>query len=269
MRDAKVVDVRRASQFDRVSLVASMGSVAEAEAGDHEKRSSKRESGTPVVTVSGQTSANVPHLKAHKGEIVGLAGLGGHGQSKMLLRIFDAADHTSRDVTVDGPVALVAGDRQTDGVFPLWSITRNISIRSLRRMLRHWLIESGREQEMAGKWKDRIGIRTDDVNNNILSLSGGNQQKALFARALGSDASIVLMDDPMRGVDVGTKQEVYSMIRDEAAAGRTFIWYTTEMDELRHCDHVYVFRDGGIVANLSRGEMTEQKVLQASFLENT
>ena len=69
----------------------------------------------------------------------------------------------------------------------------------------------------------------------------------------------------MRGVDIGTKQEVYAMIRSEAAAGRTFVWYTTEMDELQHCDHVYVFRDGEIVADPSRGELTEEKVLQASF----
>jgi ribose transport system ATP-binding protein len=69
----------------------------------------------------------------------------------------------------------------------------------------------------------------------------------------------------MRGVDVGTKQEVYGMIRDEAVKGRTFLWYTTEMDELRNCDHVYVFRDGAIVADLPRAEMTEERVLHASF----
>jgi ribose transport system ATP-binding protein len=73
------------------------------------------------------------------------------------------------------------------------------------------------------------------------------------------------MDDPMRGVDVGTKQEVYGMIRDEAAKGRTFLWYTTEMDELARCDHVYVFREGAIVAELPRAEMTEEKVIHASF----
>lgn len=268
MRDAKVVDVRRASEFDRASLVTAMGSVAESDVNAHDGVSSKRETGEPVVSARSQSPAEAPDLEAHRGEIVGLAGLGGHGQTDMLLRIFDAADHPTRGVDVDGPVALIAGDRQTDGIFPLWSITRNISIRSLRRMLRHWLIQSDLERAQAAEWKGKIGIRTDDMDNNILSLSGGNQQKALFARALGSDASIVLMDDPMRGVDVGTKQEVYGMIRDEAARGRTFIWYTTEMDELRHCDHVYVFRDGGIVADLPRGEMTEQKVLQASFLED-
>ena len=110
-----------------------------------------------------------------------------------------------------------------------------------------------------------MGIRTPDVRNNILSLSGGNQQKVLFARALGSDARIVLMDDPMRGVDVGTKREVYELLRDEAAAGRTFLWYTTELDELDHCDRVYVFRNGRIVANLDRQEVTEERVIQSSF----
>jgi ribose transport system ATP-binding protein len=105
------------------------------------------------------------------------------------------------------------------------------------------------------------------MDNNILSLSGGNQQKALFARALGSDAKIVLMDDPMRGVDIGTKLDVYDLIREEAHNGRTFLWYTTETEELENCDHVYVFHNGRIVANLSRDELTEEKVIQSSFSE--
>jgi ribose transport system ATP-binding protein len=121
---------------------------------------------------------------------------------------------------------------------------------------------------MADRWRERIKIITPDMNNNILSLSGGNQQKALFARALGSDAEIVLMDDPMRGVDVGTKLEVYDQIRTEAEGGRTFLWYTTEMDELNNCDHVYVFRDNQIVAELRRSELTEERVLHSSFRED-
>ncbi|MBV8417212.1 MAG: sugar ABC transporter ATP-binding protein, partial [Verrucomicrobia bacterium] len=108
-------------------------------------------------------------------------------------------------------------------------------------------------------------IRTPDMRNNILSLSGGNQQKALFARALGSEAKIVLMDDPTRGVDVSTKLEVYELIRAEAQAGRTFLWYTTEMEELENCDHVYVFRNARIVADLRRGELSEELVIHSSF----
>ena len=76
------------------------------------------------------------------------------------------------------------------------------------------------------------------------------------------------MDDPMRGVDVGTKGEVYRLIREEAASGRTFLWYTTETDELEHCDHVYVFRDGAIVADVPRDELTEERVLHSSFRED-
>jgi ribose transport system ATP-binding protein len=73
------------------------------------------------------------------------------------------------------------------------------------------------------------------------------------------------MDDPMRGVDIGTKREVYDLIRQEARGGRTFLWYTTETDELENCDHVYVFRNGRIVADLRRDELTEEKVIQSSF----
>ena len=164
-------------------------------------------------------------------------------------------------------MALIAGDRQTDGIFPLWSIAKNISIRSLRAMTRSGLIDLGRETALAADWRRRINIRTPNMDDNILSLSGGNQQKALFARAFGSEAEIVLMDDPMRGVDVGTKQEIYEMIRAEAGKDRTFLWYTTEMDELKHCDHVYVFRNGRIVADLARDELSEEKVLHSSFEE--
>ncbi len=73
------------------------------------------------------------------------------------------------------------------------------------------------------------------------------------------------MDDPMRGVDYGTKLEVYDLVREEAAAGRTFLWYTTETEELKNCDRVYVFRDGAIVAHLTREELTEERVIHSSF----
>jgi ribose transport system ATP-binding protein len=185
----------------------------------------------------------------------------------LLLAIYGAASRRTPDIEVTAPVALVAGDRQADGIFPQWSIAENIGIRSISRLRRGLLISSTREEELAKTWQQKIKIRTPDLHNNILSLSGGNQQKALFARALGSDARIVLMDDPMRGVDFGTKLEVYNLIREEARLGRTFLWYTTETDELANCDHVYVFHNGRIVADLGRDELTEEKVIQSSFKE--
>jgi ribose transport system ATP-binding protein len=134
-------------------------------------------------------------------------------------------------------------------------------------MRKGWLISPEREAELANAWREKMKIRTPDMDNPILSLSGGNQQKALFARALASDAVIVLMDDPMRGVDIGTKLEVYDLIREEAQKGRTFLWYTTEVEELQNCDHVYVFRNGRIVADLRHDEISEEKVIQSSFKE--
>ncbi len=259
MRDGRVVDGRSAGAFTRQSLVEAMGSVAKDRDRKAARFASRRAAGEPLISTHPTGHQSGTKLDAYKGEIVGLAGLSGHGQTETLVRVFADLKKSGSDV------ALVAGDRQNDGVFPIWSICQNIGIGSLRGLLKHGLLDREAERNLAELWREKIAIRTPDVDNNILSLSGGNQQKALFARAFGSPAEIILMDDPMRGVDIGTKQEVYQMIREQAAAGRTFIWYTTEMDELHHCDHVYVFRNGTIAADLARDEVTEQKVLHASF----
>jgi ribose transport system ATP-binding protein len=264
MRDGRIVAVRPAAALSRATLVESMGSVVrdpEAEA----DLTGKRDKAPACVSARPASQTDGRSLVAHRGEIVGLAGLGGHGQTDMLIRVFEGATGRFPDVKVEGEVAIVAGDRHSDGIFPLWSIAKNLTISALGEMRQRLLIDASREAAMAEDWRRRIAIRTDDVDNPILSLSGGNQQKVLFARALGSTADIILMDDPMRGVDINTKQEVYGMLRTEASKGRTFLWYTTEMDELKHCDHVYVFRDSRIVLDLARHEMTEKKLLQSSF----
>ena len=269
MKDGLVVAERAGRDFTRDTLVATMGNVVEMDGiKEREAREMKRGHTPVVIEARTDTGRDSVPLTAHQGEIVGLAGLASHGQTGMLLKIYDAAMRGKNTATVVGPVALVAGDRQTDGVFHLWSISRNIGIRSLRNMVRHGLIDPVAEAAMGRSWQERIKIKAPDMTDNILSLSGGNQQKALFARALASDAEIILMDDPMRGVDVGTKLEVYDLIRDEAEKGRTFLWYTTEMDELYNCDHTYVFRDGAIVADLSRDDLSEEKILHSSFRES-
>ncbi|PBC05833.1 sugar ABC transporter ATP-binding protein [Mesorhizobium sp. WSM3860] len=263
MRDGKVVTADAAGAFDRDKLVAAMGG-----AGEHQKATAETRKvavGALRVRARPARQQDGKELAARAGEIIGLAGLAGHGQTDLLLAIFSAASRPKAGVEVTAPVALVAGDRQADGIFAQWSIAQNIGIRSLQRLRDGLLISPQREAELAEFWKKKIGIRTPDMNNNIYSLSGGNQQKALFARALGSDAEIVLMDDPMRGVDIGTKLEVYDLLREEAAKGRTFLWYTTETEELDNCDHVYVFKNGRIVANLGRDELTEEKIIQSSF----
>jgi ribose transport system ATP-binding protein len=266
MKDGGVVVVRAAGDFTRDSLVAAMGTVTEAKAA-YEKVTTSRRGSTPVIEARPAAQIDGRKLIAHKGEIIGLAGLAGHGQTRMLLQIFSNAGKRYTETKVSAPVALIAGDRQSDGIFPLWSIAENVTVGSLGRMVKNLLIDGGAARAMAERWQKQMRIKTPDLNHNILSLSGGNQQKALFARALGSDAEIVLMDDPMRGVDVGTKLEVYEQVKREAQGGRTFLWYTTEIEELSNCDHVYVFRNGQIVDDIPQAELTEERVLRASFHE--
>jgi ribose transport system ATP-binding protein len=264
MRDGKVVAEDASRNLSRAKLVAAMGGVESPGADPGGVRMAAGE--RPIrVRLRPQRQMEGRELVVHEGEIVGLAGLAGHGQTELLVAAFDAAARSRSAGLVEGPVALVAGDRVSDGVFPQWSIAHNIGVRSLKRLRAGPLISPRLEIELADKWRQRIGIRTPDVENNILSLSGGNQQKALFARALASDARVVLMDDPMRGVDYGTKIEVYELIRAEAASGRTFLWYTTETEELKNCDRVYIFRNGAIVAELTRDELTEERVIHSSF----
>ncbi|MEL6523800.1 MAG: sugar ABC transporter ATP-binding protein [Pseudomonadota bacterium] len=267
MKDGQIVSARQSNEFDRNSLVAAMGTTLELDEITEPEINMQDRGGAPVVVrANADPQKDTTGLIAHRGEIVGLAGLAGHGQTETLLKIYGSSMRGGESAS--RPVALVAGDRQSDGIFHLWSISANVGIRSLASTVRRGLIDPLAEAAIGREWKERIKIRTPDMQNNILSLSGGNQQKALFARALASDAEIILMDDPMRGVDFGTKVEVYELIRSESRRGRTFLWYTTEMDELYNCDHTYVFREGAIVADLARNELTEERVLHSSFQES-
>ena len=259
MKDGTVVDDRPRAAFTREGIVDAMGHAVE------RARITRASTATAdtMVAVPSARAGSLP-FRAARGEIIGLAGLAGHGQTELLL----AVQALRRGTRVAGDVALVPGDRTNDGVFPLWSIERNMSARWLPHLRRGGLIDMSRERTDAAGWRARLALKTADLRDPILSLSGGNQQKALFARALGSPARIILMDDPMRGVDVGTKQDVYAMIATEAAGGRTFLWYTTEMDELFYCDRTYVFHDGLIVKELAADEMSENAVVQASFQDH-
>lgn len=268
MRDGQVVESVATDQTSRDRIVAAMGQdeqaggVAAKATGSAGPRTAAR-----VVQVATSDAARVG-ITAAAGEIIGMAGLAGHGQTALLLRLQAASGGRAEPgVSVAAATSFVAGDRQTDGVFALWSIARNMSVGWLPQLRRRWLIDLAQERERAQHWRARLGLVTPDLQLPIFSLSGGNQQKVLFARALGSSAPLILMDDPMRGVDVGTKHDVYALIAEEASQGRTFIWYTTEFDELFHCDRVYVFNNGVVVGELTRAELSEERVLNMSFQE--
>lgn len=255
MKDGQITKDEETAGFTHDTLVDAMGHVVPE--GEAENAALSRTFGAEVARLPGG-------LSAREGEIVGLAGLAGHGQAEALARFFVSRSSKWRaGATPD--VVFIAGDRARDGVFPLWSILKNLSIATLKEFSRSSVVHRSAENALAQDWRQRISIRTDNLSDPILSLSGGNQQKVLFARALASTAPIVVMDDPMRGVDVGTKKEVYRMIRAEAATGRTFLWYSTETDEILECDRVFVFRNGEISAELTGEDITAENMLRASF----
>jgi ribose transport system ATP-binding protein len=247
--------------LSREEMVTAMGHGAPATA-----RASRRQ--RAPAEVAREACISVParqpgalDVVVRPGEVVGLAGLAGHGQSQFLRTLVSGRGVANRR----DKVAFVAGDRRTDGIFSLWSIQHNLTIRAMSMLETFGFLNPARERRLARDWRDRIEIRAKTVDVQIVTLSGGNQQKVLFARALGSDASIILMDDPMRGVDIGTKQEVYRLIQAEADGGRSFVWYSTEIDELAYCDRVYVFRQGMAMREFCGDEINENNIVGASF----
>ncbi len=258
MRDGKIVGGGATSAFTPATLVEMMGMV---EAERDAARVADISADAPIRVSAGGG------LQARAGMIIGLAGLAGHGQRQLLQDIFDKAQGRGpADISVNGTLAYVAGDRQREGLFALWSVGRNITV-GLRSLARRGFIDLAREVVVADTWRERFAIRVPDTGMAVTGLSGGNQQKVIVARAFAREADIVLLDDPLRGVDVGTKRELYSQIRDAASGGRTFLWYTTETAELENCDVVYVFYQNRISAVIPRGELSEQRVIEASFGE--
>ena len=261
MKDATVVADVPASELSHDRLFDLMGAV---EGGSSSAVTARAARGERRIELRDKAGAST--LQVHAGEIVGLAGLAGHGQKEALHRVYRAS-RNRRDpgCTVAGSAAYVSGDRQREGVFPLWSIALNITLASIRRLAHGGFISSGEERVLAEDWRLKISIRSTTTTQSILTLSGGNRQKVLVARAFATESEIILFDDPTRGVDIGTKRELYEKIRAAAGSGRCFLWYTTENDELFLCDRVFVFHERKVVDIIDRPHLTEERLLRASF----
>ena len=261
-----------AGQFDSgeissEDLVGLMGGAIRTSSGRVEASS---DAGAPtLVSIDSLTTADLTDvsMSARAGEIVGVAGLVGSGQTALLRTIFRAGSRRVRQVRVDGKVSYVSGDRAREGVFPLWSILDNILLSSLRAVTRFGLVSRRRSEALAGSWFDRLRFRAESVHSPITSLSGGNQQKALIARGLASGADVVILNDPTAGVDIETKQEIYGLLREAGHQGKAVILHSTEDVEMEICDRVYVMREGRVTAELTGADVSVQEVVRASFME--
>jgi ribose transport system ATP-binding protein len=236
----------------------------------HQHSVSAASSKDVLVRLSGPLTAELGRdIDIMRGEIVGLAGLEGSGQKELLHAIFGTGRRQDAAVERRAEARFIAGDRQKEGVFPLWSVLSNISIGALARRPALGLVSERANRDTASGAAGKLRLDDKRFQSNITELSGGNQQKALVARALVTDAPIILLDDPTRGVDIATKQDFYRLCNEIARGGRTLVWHTTEDAELFACDRVLVFAGGRIVGELAGEAITESAIVGASFTQPT
>ena len=221
-------------------------------------------------------------LSARAGEIVGLGGLDGQGQRELLLALFGVLRGVSGEILIDGkPVrisgpraakakrigmALIPEDRKTEGLMLPMSVMDNLSFASLGGLSRGGIIDRAAERRAVDQMIKLLAIRSDGTSVPAGSLSGGNQQKLVIAKWLMIAPRIILLNDPTRGIDVGTKQEIYVLLRKLADSGAAVVLYSTDYDELIGlCDKVLVLYDGSIKRTLTGPEITERALIGSAL----
>jgi len=221
-------------------------------------------------------------LSVQPGEIVGLGGLDGQGQRELLLALFGVLRDCTGEVRINGvPVditgplmaksdkirmALIPEDRKTEGLMLPMSVRDNLSFSAMSRISNVGIINDSCEQRLIDEQIGLLAIKTANVDLAVGSLSGGNQQKVVIAKWLLNQPRIILLNDPTRGIDVGTKQELYVLFRKLADDGVAIIFYSTDYDELIGCcDRVLVLYDGKITRELSGSEITETALIASAL----
>ncbi|HXL93646.1 MAG TPA: ATP-binding cassette domain-containing protein [Streptosporangiaceae bacterium] len=195
-------------------------------------------------------------LGLRAGEIVGLAGLEGQGQDEYLTSLMGAGVRT----------AYVARDRRTESIFPPLSIRENFAAATMGKDTRGGFISAKAASARLAGYVSRLSIRLGRDSDAITTLSGGNQQKVVIARALASDPQVLLLNDPTRGVDIGAKRDMYTLLRELAASGIAIVMLSTEVDEhLELMDRVLIFRDGAPAAELDRALLSRAAIVGEFF----
>ncbi|WP_245686646.1 ATP-binding cassette domain-containing protein [Paracoccus tibetensis] len=255
LRNGRMAWRGRAADTSAAHLIELMGGRSDGPARDRRARAD----GAPLMRIGAPWTQTPYILRA--GQIVALTGLEGSGQQLFLHALFQGAPGTSRD----GTAAFVAGDRQKEGIFPLWDVLANIAIGRWAGLPGLSRVDRAADRVAALEPAKRLRLDPARLMSTIGDLSGGNQQKALVARALVGDAKVVLLDDPTRGVDIATKQDFYNLLHELAAEGRAIVWHTTEDAELDLAHRALVFADGRIVADLEGDAIKAPTVLEAAF----
>jgi ribose transport system ATP-binding protein len=221
-------------------------------------------------------------LEVRPGEVVGLGGLDGQGQRQLLLALFGTLIGVTGTVEVNGEavksanprraksagvgMALIPEDRKNEGLMLPMSVRDNLSFAAVEGFSHFGFIDRKAEEAAIDEIVKLLQIRSDGIDGPVASLSGGNQQKVVIGKWLMTKPRIILLNDPTRGIDVGTKQELYQLLRRLAEGGAAILFYSTDYDELIGCcNRVLVFYDGAVTRTLEGAELTERNLVASAL----
>jgi rhamnose transport system ATP-binding protein len=240
------------------------------------------EIGDVVLDVKGLSSTGLFHdvdLQVRAGEIVGLAGLVGAGRSEIARAVFGVDGYDSGTVTMNGKrvpggrpraaiaagMAYVAEDRRKQGLVVEESVARNVAAVIRRRLTKAGVLTSGSENKAAGPWASKLEVKTNALDMAASTMSGGNQQKVVIAKWLATNPKLLIIDEPTRGIDIGTKSEVHRLLSELAGQGMAILMISSELPEvLGMADRVLVVCEGAVTAELDRADATPEKVMHAA-----
>jgi putative multiple sugar transport system ATP-binding protein len=220
------------------------------------------------------------NLHINRGEIVGIAGLMGAGRTELAMSIFGRSygqgvsgqvllhgkeiDTSTVQKSIDCGIAYVTEDRKGYGLVLDETIAWNTTLANLQAVSEHGVIDEGREFSVAEEYRRKLNIRSPDVFARTVNLSGGNQQKVVLSKWLFSNPEVLILDEPTRGIDVGAKYEIYTIIAQLASEGKCVLMISSEMPELLGmCDRICVLNEGRFVAEFSAAEATQEKIMRS------
>lgn len=281
LRDGTLVGEWPVAELPRVKLVAAMMGKDFDDLADIKPEGYKFDENAPMEIdaegLSHKGTIKPFNLQIRKGEVIGLTGLLGSGRSELARTIYGADRAQTGTLKVGGHEAhikqpldamnlgmgLLPDDRKAEGIVGDLSVRENIilALQAKRGMFRQ--LPRAKQEEIADRYIDLLQIKTASRETPIKQLSGGNQQKAILARWLATDPDFLILDEPTRGIDVGTKTEIQKLIIDLAAQGKSVMFISSEIEEmLRTCNRMAVLRDGAMVGELD-GELTQERVMAA------
>lgn len=279
MRDGEFVASRRVDELTPSEIIRLM---VGREITQLFPKTEGREPGRVMLSVDGLTRAGVfrdVSFDVRAGEIVALAGLVGAGRSEVARAVFGVDVYDAGEVRVDGAelaptdpraaisagIAMIPEDRRKQGLFVDMSLGRNTTLILRRALARMGLITSSAEYRSATEWTRRLQVRSHDLDSKAGTMSGGNQQKSVIAKWLATEPSVLIVDEPTRGIDVATKVEVHRLLDELAGDGMAILMISSELPEvLGMSDRILVMREGEITATLTRAEATQELVMTAA-----